>query len=199
MIPDLTKHFSQRGSVNAVPFKGLTQQNEPHCVFASIAGAVNHLMGYPVWRTAADLFQEWQVTNQTGITFDSVIPIAIVSIPGKLRYELPRERIKNNPPQVFLREIDSCLGAGGVAIISVEAFETPLRTSGLGCWHMLTIIDKAQNWYQVWDTNGLAGSITDTEILTSFSGYGIEFQGKRYPHTWFHRHDTHDCLLLWRA
>ena len=63
---------------------------------------------------------------------------------------------------------------------------------------MLTIIDKAQNWYQVWDTNGLAGSITDTEIMTSFSGYGIECQGQQYAHTWFHRHDTHDCLLLWR-
>jgi hypothetical protein len=112
MTPDITKHFSQRGSVNAIPFVGLCQRHEPHCVFASIAGAVNHLMGYPVWQTAADLFQAWLAINPTGINFDSVISVALAPVPGSLRFDLPRERIKNDPPQLFLSEIDSCLGAG---------------------------------------------------------------------------------------
>jgi hypothetical protein len=198
MIPNPALRFSQRGSVNGVPFQGLRQLNEPDCVFASIGGAVNHLMGHPVWNTARDLYDAWVRARVGAVNFDDVIPVALSPIPNKIRYDLPRERIKNDPPQSFLAALANCVTSGGVAIVSVEAYETQQRTQGLGCWHMFTLIDRSQEWYQVWDTNGYTGSLNEPELETAFLGYDIRFQGKVCKDAWLHRHDKYDCLLVWR-
>ena len=199
MTLDATKTFFQRGSVNAIHFDGLCQLQEPDCVFASIAGAVNHLVRYTVWKTARELYDACNLARIGAPTFDNVIPVAIAPVPSTLRYDLPRERIKSDPPTVFLSELAACVTGGGIAIVSMEAYETQLRITGLGCWHMFTLIDKSQEWYQVWDTNNFSGSVSETELTTAVSAYGVGCQNKSYPHVWFHRHDKQDCLLLWRV
>src|SRR4051794_30765503 len=88
----------------SIPFRGLTQDGKSHCVYASLAGAVNHVVGADVWTVAA-LVAECQRRSSYDPTFDTVLPVAVEPMQGKVVCEIARERLKPMPTSAFVTEL----------------------------------------------------------------------------------------------
>jgi hypothetical protein len=175
-----------------VEFRGLTQGHSPHCVYASLAGAINHVVGSVVW-TVDTLVEECKRRRCPSPTFDVVMPVAAEPVKERLEYEIARERLKPQPMPVFVAELSRWVQGGGVAVISLEAADNPLPSGQrLQNYHMLTLIAKDGDRFQAWDTNGLAGFVTEAELATGFVYKRLEC----YPVPWLIEHPDHDCVLF---
>lgn len=76
-----------------VPFDGLGQDGRSHCVYASVAGAMNHVSGVAQWTVDA-LFRKCLENGHTSPTFDTVMPIAVEPVKDLVSWEIARERMK---------------------------------------------------------------------------------------------------------
>src|SRR4051812_13691932 len=103
-----------------VPFRGLTQDGKSHCVYASVAGAMNHVAGRAHWTVDA-LVRACVSGGHTSPTFDTVAPIAAEPLKDLVSYEIARERLKKGTTSAFVAILSQWVGAGGVAVISLEA------------------------------------------------------------------------------
>ena len=70
MSLNLAVPFDQRSGCATIPFSGLAQNGKEHCVYGSVAGAVNHLAGIVVWATAKHLADECDRVKKSNPTFD---------------------------------------------------------------------------------------------------------------------------------
>ena len=166
---------------NKIAYPNLRQGTLPHCVYAAIAGGVNHLVRQPVW-TVQSLFDEHQKAGPKDANF-GVADTAIVPVAGAV------ERLHHN--RVWSQDglspdrIRGWLNAGAVVILSMELRNDAV--SKRGGWHMFSLVAVDQGRFQVWDTNGFEGFLTDAELAVGFS----------YPNRWFFQpHDKEDALIL---
>lgn len=192
---DTSKPFWQRKG-NMAPYAGLKQGNVPHCVFASIGGAINHLVGRTVWE-GKPLFDHCVQGGLRAATFDGVIPFAIKPVQAEITYEIPREQIKGGPVDEYLRRVKDCVASDGIAIVSLEfSNDSDPTTPNLGDYHMISLVAQADDGYQVWDTNDMQGFVTEHEIETGFAYRPVEIRGQIYQSPYLVRHPDYDCLLL---
>lgn len=179
-----------------VPFGGLTQDGKSHCVYASVAGAMNHIAVKAHWTVDA-LVKACLRGGYTSPTFDTVAPIAADPLKDLVRYEIARERMKSLTTSSFIAKLSKWIKNGGLAVISLEAADAPFPGGKrLEKYHMFTLVAKHDNLFQVWDTNGLAGFVMDSELETGF----------KYPpipdvcnDPWMIKHPEHDCVLFYKA
>ena len=166
---------------NMVSYPNLLQGNLPHCVYAAIAGGVNHLVGQPLW-TAQSLFDAYQRSGPKDAHFgvaDTAIEPVSATI-EKLHHN--RESSQSTLTPSLLR---SWLSDHSVVILSMELRNDSV--SKQGGWHMFSIIAAEQDKFQVWDTNGYQGFLTEAEVTSGFY----------YPNRWyFMPHDKEDALVL---
>ena len=166
-----------------MPYTELRQGNLPHCVYASVAGAVNFLVGKQVW-VPVDLVVEHNRLRR-GTNF-SVADTALQRLNGEV------EKIHHNSgcstesltPSLVRNWIDD----SGVVILSLELADAAGGRSG--AWHMFSLVGRDGELFQVWDTNGLRGFISADEIEN----------GIPYPNgSFFLPHDKEDTLVLKRV
>jgi hypothetical protein len=175
-----------------VEFRGLTQGENPYCVYASLAGAVNHVVGSEVWTVDA-LVAECKRRGCPSPTFDVVMPVAAEPVKDRLAYEIARDRLKPQPTAAFVAELSRWVQGGGIAVISLEAADNPLPSGQrLQGYHMLTLIAKEGDQFQVWDTSNFAGFVTEAELEAGFVYKRLDC----YPVPWMVKHPEHDCVLF---
>jgi hypothetical protein len=165
------------------PYPELRQYNEPHCVFASIAGAINHLANRNVW-TPGDLLKECVVSGLKAASFE-VANVAVVSVSNEL------EAVHHNreSPRIDfgVDAIRKWIDCDGVVILSMELADG--NGNRLGQWHMFALVANQPDCFQVWDTNGFRGFITHDELVS-----GIDYpNGMRFV-----PHDKEDTLFVRR-
>jgi hypothetical protein len=175
-----------------VSYPELKQLSLPHCVYASVAGAVNHMAGREVW-TPTDLLAECNRRGHLEPNF-GVGDVALVRVPSEV------EKIHHNKdwstPRLCAALIRQWIDDGAVVILSMELRNDAVSRRS-GCWHMFTLMARSQDQFQVWDTNGGRqigstffegrGFLNEEEILSGFF----------YPNGWFFMpHDKEDTLVL---
>lgn len=169
-------------------YPGITQTLNT-CVLASIGGALNHLAGKQVW-TEATLLAATRARGVSEVTFATVMPVAIPPVADMVEYKEHLDEDRKEPLPDFLRVLREHVDAGGLAIVSLEFAKRegsePKRQGG---WHMLTLITRTGNIYDVWDSNGYHTRVTEQELSCL-----------QYPDggSLFVEHDKHHALLLWR-
>lgn len=136
-----------------VPYAGLHQGENDHCVFAAVAGAVNHLLGRQAW-TIDSLLKVYGEDRETWTL--AVAPIAIAPFPGRL--EVLEHNTKRGSGRLSPAVLRSWIRGGGLVILSL-----PVRNGG---WHMFTLVACTDTGFQVWDSNGHPGRFYDHEIKT---------------------------------
>jgi hypothetical protein len=175
-----------------IAFPGLSQDGKSHCVYASVAGAVNHVAGRPHWSVPA-LVAECDRRSERSPTFDTVVPVAVEPLKDLVSYEIARERLKPRPTGAFVVELSRWVSGGGIAVISLEAADGPLPAGKrLQNYHMITLIAKDGDRFQVWDTNNLAGFLTPEELENGFRYLPLLV----HPRPWMIKHPEHDCVLF---
>lgn len=166
---------------NLVPYPKLLQGNLPHCVYAAIAGGINHLVSRPVW-TAQSLYAEHQKNGPNDADFGVVVTAMSVVASEVVNHHHNKDWASEGLSPDRIRE---WLVDGSVVILSMELRNDPV--SNRGGWHMFSIVAHEQDQFQVWDTNGFEGFLTDAELSGGFS----------YPNGWFFMpHDREDTLVL---
>jgi hypothetical protein len=164
---------------NRIAYPAETQGSHPHCVYAAIAGAVNHLVQRPVWTTKS-LFEEHQKNGPRHADFgvaDTAITPVSESV-TKLHHNSTWSQARLSSAQ-----IGEWINAGAVVILSME-----LRNANPRSWHMFSLVAVDQGTFQVWDTNKFEGFMTAAEIERGFS----------YPDgRFFVRHAEEDTLVLY--
>jgi hypothetical protein len=121
------------------------------------------------------------------------MPIAAEPVTDRLEYEIARKRLKTQPMAAFAAELSRWVQGGGIAVISLEVADNPLPNGKrLHDYHMLTLIAKDEDRFQVWDTNGFAGFVTEAELETGFVYKRLDC----YPVPWMIEHPDHDCVLF---
>lgn len=168
---------------HTITYPELLQGDLPHCVFASIAGAINHLANRQVW-TPVELLDECVRSGLKAASFE-VANVAVGRVPSEI------EAIHHNTesPQIAFagESIRSCIDSGGVVIVSMEIADG--SGGRLGQWHMFALMANQPDRFQVWDTNGLRGFFTHDELVS-----GIDYpNGMRFV-----PHDKEDSLILRR-
>lgn len=162
-----------------IAYQGELQGPRPDCVYAAIAGAVNFLTGQRLW--TADALRVAHGPRQPDF---GVADTALLRATNLTKCH----HMRGNAAVLLTPElIRQWLGEGAVVILSRE-----LGTSSgerRGQWHMFTVVSHGPDGFQVWDTNGFAGFLTDNEILVGFEYPG----GQRYL-----PHDQEDTLVLKR-
>ncbi len=148
-------HFWQR-SGKRVPFNGVMQSESETCVFASVAGAFNHLTGNAPM-TEADLLQDHANDGKPTPNFKTVPKYASVR-DSTIEWNHMNTR-KVTPTEQL---VDQWLAARGLVITSLEI--VPPYTAGRREWHMLTLIAKDGVKYQVWDPGRQNGFVTWNEL-----------------------------------
>ena len=138
-------------------------------------------MRLPVW-TAQSLFDEHQKSGPKdanfGVADTAIAPVS--DVVEKLHHNKDWSQDGLSPERI--RE---WLNAGSVVILSMELRNDAV--SKRGGWHMFSLVAIDQGRFQVWDTNGLEGFLTDAELSGGFS----------YPNGWFFMpHDKEDTLVL---
>lgn len=168
---------------NFVSYPELRQGALPHCVYASIAGAINHVTEREVW-TPTDLHSECQRRGQAQPDF-GVSDTALMRVANEI------EKIHHNADWSLERLTPALLGRwiddGAVVILSMELRNDQI--SHQGGWHMFSLVARNEKQFQVWDTNGFRGFLSEGEIIAGF----------HYPNGWFFMpHDKADTLVLKR-
>lgn len=191
---DKSKPFWNRGDLQA-SYVGLVQRGDT-CVFASIAGVMNHLCQRNVWSWES-LHMAYQAQEKGSPIFGTVLKVAtgLGEVKENLRYELLSfaflwhidDEKRQEPVSQHVEAIRNCVASGGIAIVSVEGANE--KKERIGRWHMLTLVAYKSDWYQVWDTNNRKGVVGEEELTS-----GIHNNGE-IP--WMVLHDRHDAVLFW--
>lgn len=167
-----------------IPYPGVRQIGDT-CVFASVAGAVNYLSGQPIW-TLESLFRACRVTQPT---FGPVASVAVAPVAERVEYREHLDESRSEPVGNFLQVLRDHVGGGGIAIVSVElAAPDPTGPKRQGRWHMLTLVARQGELYQVWDSMGIQAFVTEPELTR------LDYPGGAL----YVEHDTHHALLLRR-
>jgi hypothetical protein len=156
--PNELKHWWNRHA-GLAPYVGLHQGGRNYCVFASIAGAVNHLMGHDVW--TMDVLADAHAYKK-GTTDFSVADTAIAPCGGALIVQRPNSR--DFPSQLSPSLIRNWVRQQGIVILSLEAHNPDGSFAG---WHMLSVVAESPSLFQVWDSTGYGGLLTDEEIMAT--------------------------------
>lgn len=166
-----------------VGYPELLQGRLPLCVYAAIAGAVNHIAQREVWKPE-DVFNEHhkggaEATN-FGVADTALKPVGDI-------IEKHHHNKDTASQSLTPKKIREWIDDDGVVILSMELRNDPV--SQRGGWHMFSLMAYEDDRFQVWDTNGLKGFLTDEEITNGF----------HYPNGWFFMpHDKEDTLVLRR-
>lgn len=139
-----TTLFWQR-SGNPVQFNGVTQSQPDSCIFASVAGAINHLNGRAVM-SERDLLNDHSMDGCPPVSFGRPLKYAI----GRSHVSIEQWERDTASGRPLEQEVDGWLAAGGLVIASLEIVPSPIP--GQQAWHMLTLVAKDATQYQVWDT-----------------------------------------------
>lgn len=175
------KWFERTGKT--VSYPELLQGRLPHCVYAAIAAAVNHLAGREVW-TSESLFNEHQKEVGGDANF-GVATTALKPVHDIIEQLHHSKGAASTPLSPDL--IRQWINGGGVVILSMELRRD--EVSQKGGWHMFSLVACEAGQFQAWDTNGLKGFLTDDEVTNGFF----------YPNGWFFMpHDQEDALVLTR-
>lgn len=168
---------------NLLPYNGLLQGNEDACVYASIAGAVNHFVGREAW-TPSSLRDECIRNGLMNPSF-GVASIAVSPFSSEVEYV---HHHTGDPKMAYSVEaIKDVLEEGGLVILSMELADT--KRQRLSLFHMFTLIANRPDGFQVWDTNDRQGHFDEHDITN-----GVE-----YTHdTMFLPHVSEDTLIVKR-
>lgn len=168
---------------NLLPYNGLLQGSEYACVYASIAGAVNHFLGREVW-TPKKLRDEWNRNGPVQPSF-GVASVAVSPYATEIEYV---HHHTGDPKITFsIDTIKDVLKDGGLVILSMELADGLKQRKKR--FHMFTLINHTAEGFQTWDTNGFQGTLTDQEILGGF---------EYLDGTTFLPHSNEDTLVLKR-
>jgi hypothetical protein len=175
----MTNWWERTGSKASYP--NLVQGNLRNCVYAAIAGAVNHLMKENVW-TVESLFSEYQKNGPRDANFN-VADTAIGPCGNALeKIHHNRDWSKDHLSSDRIRE---WIEMGAVVILSMELRRDAISKEG--GWHMFSLFSYVDDRFQVWDTNNYEGFLTSDEISNGFC----------YPdQRVFIPHDREDALIL---
>jgi hypothetical protein len=66
----------------------------------------------------------------------------------------------------------------------------------VGRYHVVTLVERIDSGYLVWDTNGMTGCITDGELQTGFLYPDVSSGGTQYRSPYMVIHPELDCILL---
>ena len=157
-----------------VPYDGLHQGDKDHCVFAAVAGAVNHLLGRQEWTIDSLL----EVHGRDPETWTLAVAHTAVK-PFLDRLEVLEHNTKRGSDPLSPSILRSWIREGGIVILSL-----PSRKRG---WHMFTLVACTDTSFQVWDSNGNHGRFYDHEIKT-----GIPY-GKDH---FFDPHPEEDLVVI---
>ncbi len=111
MSLNLVVPFDQRSGGATIPFSGLPQNGQEHCVYGSIAGAVNHLAAFAVWATAKQLADECDRLKKSSPTFGIIARVAVVPVKDRVAFDIPRDRIQIDESE-YRRLISDCVASG---------------------------------------------------------------------------------------
>lgn len=101
--------------------------------------------------------------------------------------------MKSLPSRTFVAELSRWVNVGGIAVISLEVADGPLPAGKrLQNYHMLTLVAKDGDRFQVWDTNGWTGFLTPEELENGFRYLPVSM----HPRPWMIKHPEHDCVLF---
>lgn len=166
---------------NFIAYPNLLQGNLLHCVYAAIGGGINHLVQRPVW-TPQTLYDEYQKNGPKDAHF-GVADTAIAPVAGEVeKYHHNKDWASEGLTPQRVRD---WLADNAVVILSMELRNDAV--SKQGGWHMFSIVAYDQDRFQVWDTNGFQGFLSDGEVSAGFS----------CPNDWFFMpHDKEDTLVL---
>jgi hypothetical protein len=175
------KWYERKGKT--VPYPEILQGALPHCVYAAIAGAVNHLAAKEIW-LPSDLFQKHREDvggpANFGVANTALKPVQEI-------IEKHQHNKGQSSTTLSLNQIRDWVDSGAVVILSMELRNDEI--SRQGGWHMFSLVARDGDKFQVWDTNGLKGFLTGEEIMNGFY----------YPNGWFFMpHNQEDTLVLWR-
>ena len=181
MAASTTNWWERTGTFIAYP--NLQQGNLPHCVYAAIAGGINHLAQRQVW-TPQLLYKEYQKNGPRDAHF-GVADTALEPVAN----EVEKHQHHKDTASVALtpKLIRGWIDENGVVILSMELRNDSVSKEGR--WHMFSLMTYEQDRFQVWDTNGFQGFLTDEEIIGGFYYPGGLF---------FMPHDKEDTLVLKR-
>lgn len=177
---------------NLVQYNGVHQGGRDDCVFASIAGAVNHLMKREIW--TPDSLKTKHVDNNGGSTDFSVAGTAVAACNNAILVEAhnradSRCRYLRGTSQGFADVIEDWIRRDGIVILSREVFRSD---KSFGGWHMLTVVAEKDGCFQVWDTNGFSGQLTKDEILQP-----VALPNR--PDLQMHPHKDEDAIAIVRS
>lgn len=176
---------------NFVSYPDMQQGDLDHCVYAAIAGGINHIAQRTVW-TPQSLYDEYQKDGPKDAHF-GVANTALERVANEIeKYQHNRDTASQSLTPSQIRE---WIEEGSVVILSMELRNDSV--SNRGGWHMFSLMAIDDNCFQVWDTNGGQiignrlfegrGFLRDDEIASGFS----------YPNGWFFMpHDKEDTLVL---
>lgn len=159
--------FERTGSF--VEYPEVLQGRLSHCVYAAIAGAVNYLLGWGLW-SPETLFNEHQKAGGVAANF-GVADTALKPISDAI--EKHHHNKDHSSTTLTPNQIREWINEGGVVIVSMELRND--EVSQQGGWHMFSLMACEDDRFQVWDTNGLKGYLTEEEIANGFY----------YPNGWF--------------
>jgi hypothetical protein len=176
--------FGTRGGT-FIPYPGIRQVGDT-CVFANVGGAVNYLSGRKVW-TLETLRQAWIGTQPT---FTNVANVAVCPVTELLDYFEHLDESRMEPISSFLQDLRKHIDRRGIVIVSLELAVSHAQSEmeRKGRYHMLTLVARQGDLYQVWDSNGIEAFVTEQQ-LTHLD----------YPDgTLYIEHDRHNALFLFR-
>lgn len=181
---------------NLIPYPGIRQTGDT-CVYASVGGAVNFLMGQAVC-SESGLVKA--VDDASGdASFGWVVKCLPPECDGVVKSDEFHDR---DNPLTDYAIVSKCVASGGVLIVSLQlvTFDAGGIPSLLG-WHMLSLFSPRGNDLQVWDSNNHSGFLTaeETKEIVTGSRLAIPYGRSRQGHERFLvPHDAHHILLVGR-
>ncbi len=143
-------------------YTNMSQNSVPDCMYAAIAGAVSYLAGSAVW-TPYRLFREYNRSDLKGVRF-GVIDTALKPVFGRVeRFQHTNGTTSRSLSPAEMREWIAC---GGIIILFLEA-STP-SGEALKVGQMFSLVASNATHFQVWDTRGFQGMLSDDEIVSGF-------------------------------
>lgn len=169
-----------------MPYPGIRQSTDS-CVFVSVAGAINWLIGSN-W-SEANVWARFLTSGLKDKHFDA----ALKCMPSLDGLEIVEYHDVDNKLADARGLIDK-LRSGGVLVISLEVVGLDGAAFRKVGWHMLSIFRGAGDYGQVWDTNGMAGIIQWDEVFELLTADSVIVPSGL--NTCFLPHDRHHCLYI---
>ncbi len=143
--------------------EGITQKETMGCVVSSIAGAINHLTKETIWdeESLIDACGRRVTDNWQG---PNVITVAMRNIQACAK--LDGRFCPGTPRSDFQKTVRQLIDEGATVILSRKA-----RSGFTSSHHMLTLLKRDGDRYQVWDTGGVRGYILECELHKTIPKY----------------------------